>query len=70
MVEVEWGGCDPDSGMETHGKEFVCGRERGGELGAAMVDEEADDIVLSESLALASSPTACSLLEVCMRGSE
>lgn len=68
MAEVERGGCDPDSGMETHGKVSVCGRERGGELGAAMVEDEADDIVLSESLALPSSHTACSLLETYIKG--
>lgn len=62
MVEVERGACDPDSGMETHGKVSLCGK-RGGEFGAAMVEEEVDDIVLSESLALPSSHTACSLLE-------
>ena len=39
-----------DLGKERCGKVLVCGCVGGGELGAAMVEEEWDDIVLSESL--------------------
>lgn len=63
MVEVEGMGCEHENGMETHGKVLVSG-ERGGEFGATIVEEELDEIVLSESLELASSDTACCLLSV------
>ena len=43
-----------DTGKERCGKVFVCECEGGGELGAAMVEEEWDDIVLSESLGASS----------------
>jgi hypothetical protein len=44
-----------DIGKERCGKVFMCDCVREGELGAAMVEEEWDEIVLSESLAVASS---------------
>lgn len=58
--------CELDKGMERWGKVLPCGW---GEFGAAMVEEECDEMVLSESLRVASSEDGL-LLELHAKGGE